>query len=145
MQTWHARIALAGCVLFLSMVSAAIASGSADGPSTPGALMVGLPGGEWVEMPLQHTDVRVEISAFVARATVEQTFLNPFDEPVEAVYTFPLGHRAAVDDFEFEIGTRVIRGEIHRRDEARRIYETARSAGPVARRAGAAHLRERVG
>lgn len=101
----------------------------ASEPQTPGALQVERPGGEKVELPLRHTDVRVEINAFVARTTVEQTFSNPFDEPVEAVYTFPLGHDAAVDDFELIVGDRVIRGEIHRREEARQVYENARRAG----------------
>jgi Ca-activated chloride channel family protein len=73
--------------------------------------------------------VSIEVTAFVARTTVEQVFANPFDEPVEAVYTFPLGDRAAVDDFELTVGARTIRGEIKRREEARRAYETARAAG----------------
>jgi Ca-activated chloride channel family protein len=97
--------------------------------STPGALEVVGEDGTVVEMPLRHTDVRVEITAFVARTVVEQTFANPFDEPVEAVYTFPLGDTAAVDDYEITIGSRTIRGEIHRREEARRIYEDARAIG----------------
>jgi len=50
-------------------------------------------------------------------------------DPVEAVYTFPLGDRAAVDDFELSVGERTIRGEIRRRDEARQVYEQARDAG----------------
>jgi Ca-activated chloride channel family protein len=98
-------------------------------PTTPGALAVLRDDGVLVDMPLRHTSVRIEVSSFVARATVEQTFANPFQEPVEAVYTFPLGDGAAVDDFEFVIGDRVIRGQIRRREEARRIYETARAEG----------------
>src|SRR6185436_19190588 len=47
--------------------------------------------------PLKHTDVATEISGFVARVVVTQTFANPFTEPVEAIYTFPLSDRAAVD------------------------------------------------
>jgi Ca-activated chloride channel family protein len=39
-------------------------------------------------MPLQHTKVSIEVTAFVARTTVEQIFANPFEKPVEAVYTF---------------------------------------------------------
>jgi Ca-activated chloride channel family protein len=96
---------------------------------SPGALVVEQPGGTKVEMPLEHTKVSIEVSAFVARATVEQTFRNPFEKPVEAVYTFPLGDRAAVDDFEMQIGDRIVRGEIRRREEAREEYERARSEG----------------
>jgi Ca-activated chloride channel family protein len=98
-------------------------------PSTPGCLTVDAGKGELVEMPLRHTSVSTEITAFVARTVIEQTFANPFDRPVEAVYVFPLGDRAAVDDFEFVIGDRTIRGEIRRREEARQVYEQARESG----------------
>src|SRR5206468_7316420 len=73
--------------------------------------------------PLQHTDVAVEISGFVARVTVTQVFASRFTEPVEAIYTFPLSDRAAVDAMSMRTGERTIRGEIKRREEARRIYE----------------------
>ena len=96
---------------------------------TPAALLVTKPGGQTVDMPLKHTKVSIEVTAFVARATVEQVFENPFDEPVEAVYTFPLPDRAAVDDFELTVGERTIRGEIKRREEARAVYREARAAG----------------
>lgn len=81
--------------------------------------------------PLKHTDVAVEVSGFVARVVVTQTFANPFPDPVEAVYTFPLSDRAAVDDMTMRTGDRVIRGEIQRREDARRIYEAARAAGKL--------------
>jgi Ca-activated chloride channel family protein len=113
----------------LLVLSAAGASTREGEPSTPGSLQVQLDDGKVFELPLQHTDVRVEISAFVARTTIEQLFHNPFVYPIEAVYTFPLSDEAAVDDFELRSGERIIRGEIHRRREARRIYETARQEG----------------
>src|SRR5882672_10369553 len=59
--------------------------------------------------PLTHTDVAAEISGFVARVVVTQTFANRFSEPVEAVYTFPLSDRAAVDGMTMRTGDRVIR------------------------------------
>jgi Ca-activated chloride channel family protein len=73
--------------------------------------------------------VSIEVTAFVARTIVEQHFVNPFDHPIEAVYTFPLGDRAAVDDFELTVGDRTIRGDIRRRDEARAVYQQAVAAG----------------
>jgi Ca-activated chloride channel family protein len=80
-------------------------------------------------MPLQHTKVSIEVTAFVARSTIEQVFANPFTDPVEAVYTFPLGNHAAVDDFELVVGDRTIKGTIKRREDARATYEQARAAG----------------
>src|SRR5207302_11457786 len=40
--------------------------------------------------PLKHTDVKAEISGFIARVTVTQHFWNPSKEKIEAVYVFPL-------------------------------------------------------
>ena len=115
--------------LVLSFLAATLLLGppgtAEDDRSTPGSLGVRQPDGTFVEMPLRHTEVEVEITAFVARAVVEQTFVNPFDEPVEAVYTFPLGARAAVDDFELVVGERAIRGEIRRRSEIRTVGRDA--------------------
>ena len=47
--------------------------------------------------PLKHTDVDVSISGFLTRVIVTQTYHNPYHDKIEAVYTFPLSHRGAVD------------------------------------------------
>ncbi|MFM9853844.1 MAG: VIT domain-containing protein [Sphingomonadaceae bacterium] len=105
---------------------------------TPGVIKSGelqsstsLPGSGAL-FPLERTDVTVDISAFLARTTVTQTFGNPFLDPVEAVYRFPLSHTGAVDALTMQIGPRTIRGEIKRRAEAREIYEAARESGATA-------------
>ena len=82
--------------------------------------------------PLKHTAVQAEITGFLARVTVTQDFENTFTEKIEAVYTFPLPHQAAVDDMTMLVGNRTVRGKIKRREEARAIYEAARAAGHVA-------------
>ncbi|NIA14545.1 MAG: VWA domain-containing protein [Nitrospiraceae bacterium] len=82
--------------------------------------------------PLEHTSVDVDISGFIARVTLTQRFSNPYEEPIEAVYTFPMSDRAAVDSMTMTIGDRVIKGLIKEREEARRIYERARDAGQAA-------------
>jgi len=82
-----------------------------------------------LEMPLKHTDVKIEVSGFVASATVTQHYHNPFEKPIEAVYTFPLPDDAAVDDMQMTIGDRTIKGLIKRKKEAREIYEQAREKG----------------
>jgi Ca-activated chloride channel family protein len=121
------HLVLSTALLLLPAATPAISA--LDEPATPGALEVKQPDGTLVDMPLRHTAVSIEVAAFVARATIEQVFANPFDRPVEAVYTFPLGDRAAVDDFELVVGDRTIRGEIKRREDARATYEQARAAG----------------
>jgi Ca-activated chloride channel family protein len=82
--------------------------------------------------PLEHTSVRAEISGFVARVDVTQVFHNPRQEKIEAIYTFPLSADGAVDEMLMKVGNKVLRGEIKRREEARRIYEAARDKGHVA-------------
>jgi Ca-activated chloride channel family protein len=82
--------------------------------------------------PLEHTDVVADISGFIARVTVTQRFTNPFPNPIEAVYTFPMSERAAVDTMNMTVGDRVIKGVIKRREEARRAYEAAKAAGQAA-------------
>ncbi|MGD0201799.1 MAG: VIT and VWA domain-containing protein [Bryobacteraceae bacterium] len=82
--------------------------------------------------PLKHTDVKAEISGFLARVTVTQEFTNPYQEKIEAVYTFPLPQNSAVDDMTMLVGTRTVRGVIKPREEARAVYEAARAAGHVA-------------
>lgn len=82
--------------------------------------------------PLRHTDVQASISGFVARVVVTQEFENPFKEPVEAIYTFPLSEHGAVDHMEMRTGDRTIRGEIRERSEARKVYEQARRNGQLA-------------
>ncbi len=99
---------------------------------TQGALRVVKPDGAVVECPLKHTDVSAEISGFVARVRVKQTFHNPLQEKIEAVYVFPLPHEAAVDDMTMSVGERKIVGIIKRRAEARQIYEQALLAGQTA-------------
>ncbi len=82
--------------------------------------------------PLKHTDVKAEITGPLARVTVVQQFENPYPEKIEAIYTFPLPHNAAVDRMTMKIGDRVVHGKIKRREEARAIYEAARNAGHLA-------------
>jgi Ca-activated chloride channel family protein len=82
--------------------------------------------------PLKHTDVRAEISGFLARVNVTQEFANPFDEKIEAVYTFPLPQGAAVDRMTMKVGERTVEGKIMRREEARVTYDEARARGQVA-------------
>ncbi len=98
-----------------------------------GALQILTPTGEIQAVcPLKRTDVKAEVSGFVARVNVTQIFANPSSEKIEAVYVFPLPAMAAVDDMKLEIAGRVVRGKILRREEARSVYEAARNAGQVA-------------
>ncbi|MHC4320571.1 MAG: VIT domain-containing protein, partial [Planctomycetota bacterium] len=82
--------------------------------------------------PLEHTEVDAQISGFFSRVNITQTYHNPYERKIEAVYTFPLSHRAAVDRMTMTVGDRVVVGEVKERELARQIYEAARTQGYVA-------------
>ena len=106
---------------------------SAQNGETQGTLQIVDPTGRAKALcPLKHTDVKAQISGFLARATVTQEFENPFKEKIEAVYTFPLPQNAAVDDMTMTVGDRTVRGKILRREEAEAVYEAAKNNGQTA-------------
>lgn len=108
-------------------------SKEATGEPTPGSLQVtDSTGKQRGFCPLKHTDVRADVAGFLARVNVTQEFENPFDEKIEAVYTFPLPQSAAVDSMTLKVGERTVKGKIMRREEAQAVYDAARSAGQVA-------------
>src|SRR5687768_1722345 len=109
------------------------ARGRVPGPVTEGTLLaIDKQGNPSQECPLKHTDVKAEITGFMARVTVSQEFHNTAPDKIEAVYVFPLPHMAAVDRMDMYVGGRHIKGDIKRREEARAIYEAARDAGKMA-------------
>jgi Ca-activated chloride channel family protein len=121
MRTSVFAMALLTCSLVARAAGAA--TGALDAVAPDGRALGGC--------PLEHTDVKADVSGFVARVTVTQRFGNPFSEPIEAIYTFPLSERGAVDAMTMRTGEREIRGEIHTREEARKIYDEAKRAGKL--------------
>ncbi len=81
--------------------------------------------------PLKHTAVKAQVSGYVSRVSVRQTFHNTFKSKIEATYTFPLPQDAAVDEMTMRIGSRVIKGIIRKREDAREIYEQAREVASL--------------
>jgi Ca-activated chloride channel family protein len=101
--------------------------------ATPGSLNVVVkPGEKLLTCPLEHTDVEGWITGDIAHVRVTQGFSNPYSEPIEAVYVFPLPENSAVNDMVMQIGSRTIRGLIKEREEAKQIYEQAKQAGKTA-------------
>lgn len=80
-------------------------------------------------LPLKAMDVKSKIAGLVSHVTLRQTFVNSFDEPIEATYIFPLPSRAAVTGFRMEVNGREITGEIVERGEARETYDQAIADG----------------
>lgn len=97
---------------------------------TQGALRAVNEDGEVIlEFPLKQTSVYAQICGFLAQVEVKQHFHNPHKEKIEAVYVFPLPENSAVNEMIMVVGQRNIYGEIHKRVEARQIYEQARAVG----------------
>lgn len=135
-QRAFAQVAVLLAVLIAGAGVAAFWPGgavAAEGRVTQGQLLAADDDGTVLGVcPLEHTDVKASVSGFLSRVTVTQTFTNPYEDPIEAVYTFPLPQAAAVDRMTMKVGDRVIVGVIKRREEARKIYDAAKAAGKTA-------------
>jgi Ca-activated chloride channel family protein len=94
--------------------------------------VVGSDGQPGPELPLEEILARVQVSGTVARTELTQVFANPYRNPLEALYSFPLPADASVSAMRIELGTRVIRAVIQETAQARKTYEEARSAGRTA-------------
>ncbi len=134
--------ALTGFVITLVCLAAMNAAGAApaNAPapltlakmgdmSSGGLLLPSKYDGYYVEAPAIATDVDIQINGLIARTKVTQKFQNPSEAWVEGIYVFPLPDHAAVDKLRIQIGERFIEGQIKERQEARRMYETARARG----------------
>jgi Ca-activated chloride channel family protein len=72
---------------------------------------------------------RLTSAVLWARVKVVQEFEILSGEPIEAVYTFPLSQTAAVGRYDDARRRARIRAKILKREEARQIYEAAKSEG----------------
>ncbi len=97
--------------------------------TAPGLLLKSEQPGFYVTAPTLATDIKVDITAAIARTVVTQRFMNPSSGWVEGVYVYPLPDGGAVDTLKMIIGDRVIEGVIKERVEARKIYEQAKAEG----------------
>ncbi|MBX5481665.1 MAG: VWA domain-containing protein [Myxococcaceae bacterium] len=124
--------AFALTLLLPLLPSTAYASANDPGAITEGSMRALRDDGAPIPLPLEHTDVQAEISGFVSRVQVVQTFHNPFQERIEAIYVLPLPDKGAVDSMTMEVGQRTVRGVIKNREEARQLYEAAKNSGRTA-------------
>jgi Ca-activated chloride channel family protein len=80
-------------------------------------------------LPLTALDVHARLDGLLAEVSVEQTFVNPLAEPLEATYVFPLPDRAAVTRFSMRVAGRLVEGVLQERAGARREYAQAVEQG----------------
>ena len=82
--------------------------------------------------PLRSARVEARAEGGVAATTFTQTYGNPYQEPLEVLYTLPLPAGGAVIGYSIRLGKRVIRGEVRKRAEAQEEYRKALLEGRTA-------------
>jgi len=83
-------------------------------------------------LPLKETRADVAIAGVIAHVRVTQVYKNEGTKPIEAIYVFPGSTRAAVFAMQMTVGERKIVAEIHKKDDARKIYDDAKTQGKTA-------------
>jgi Ca-activated chloride channel family protein len=90
------RVLLNGLLLCLTVSGIVTSNVQADGMMFPFGLDLGF-------LQVDYHRVHVEIDGSFAHTRVKQRFVNPFSEPIQARYIFPLPPEAAIRDFILEI------------------------------------------
>ena len=80
-------------------------------------------------LPLKRTDVKLWVSAGIVHADVSQQFTNTTDQPLEAIYIFPLPSNSTVTNMVLKMGDRIIKSIVKEKQEAKKIYEQAKIEG----------------
>ncbi|ABK48639.1 Vault protein inter-alpha-trypsin domain protein [Shewanella sp. ANA-3] len=75
------------------------------------------------------TQVSMQVSGLTNRVSVKQVFSNQTGFVLNGRYLFPLPNEAAVDSLRLHIGERIIEGQIHPKQQAKQIFEQAKSEG----------------
>ena len=85
-------------------------------------------------VPVRLTGVSVEVHIIdlVAEVSIEQRYVNRENNPIEAVYKFPLDEGAGVCRFTAEMDGRFIEGVVKETEEAKVDYEEAMRTGHTA-------------
>jgi Ca-activated chloride channel family protein len=118
---------LAALALVLATAEAHAATDKVLAPyfHVPGADVAGA-------LPLEQTRADVHIAGVIAHVRVTQIYHNTGAKPLEAVYVFSGGTRAAMFGMQMTIGARKIVAKINKRAQARKLYEQARKQGQSA-------------
>ncbi|HEX2834004.1 MAG TPA: VIT and VWA domain-containing protein [Thermoanaerobaculia bacterium] len=80
-------------------------------------------------MQIREHVVDVVIDNGFARTEVNQTFFNPNDSDLEAVYAFPVPSSASLSEITIHNGEKTLNGEVIEANEAKRVYTEERDAG----------------
>lgn len=83
------------------------------------------------QAPIEIRDhhVSVVINNGFAQTRVTQTFYNPNEVDLEAVYAFPVPEKGSLSEMRMISGETILEGEVIARTEAERIYQEEKSRG----------------
>lgn len=82
-----------------------------------------------IRLPLAGVEIQAQVADRIATVKVHQKFVNDHAEAIECTYVFPLSGGCAVSDFEMRVGTRVVKGVVEERGQARANYQQALQEG----------------
>ncbi|MGY8695695.1 MAG: VIT domain-containing protein, partial [Verrucomicrobiia bacterium] len=87
-----------------------------------------------VDSGLQSLEIRdhqahVTLNNGFARTEVSQTFFNPNQQDLEAVYTFPLPEHASLSEMTIWAGEKELQGEVVEKAKAEQVYEEETANG----------------
>lgn len=83
-------------------------------------------------VPLESIKIQVDVQGFTAHVLATMKYTNKDENPIEAIYIFPLDEQAAVCGFQATIDGRTIVAEVQEKQEARDTYDDAISSGQSA-------------
>lgn len=83
-------------------------------------------------VPLESINLQVDVQGFTAHVLATMKYTNKDENPIEAIYIFPLDEQSAVCGFQATIDGRTIVAEIQEKQEARDTYDDAISSGQSA-------------
>jgi len=83
------------------------------------------------DQPVQIRDhhVSVTIHGSFAQTEVRQTFYNPNNKDLEAIYSMPVPKNGSLSEFAITSGETEIQGEVVPRNKANKIYEQEKQNG----------------
>ncbi len=130
LRRWLEGISLWLAVLLFLFVHPVYAEASENGPEGTGEFhFIDNAGQRQGSATLLNTDYKVTVSGLIADTRLRQSFRNTSQQWREGVFVFPLPENASVYGMTMTAGERVIVGEIHEKQEAKRQYSKAKKEG----------------
>ncbi len=123
---------LAAGLLCAALVLLASPTAAAEPQSECGLCYANAADGSRVVLPLESTEVVLDVQPGLMEAVVTQTFTNRTDTALEATYLYPLPAEATVTEFELRFRDRVVRSVVREKQRARVEYEAAKAEGKKA-------------